>query len=703
MTNLPHLDDGTTGIADIGQRGIPFARAWLAALARISPLVIVISCAGVFAYRWSLLEADVLRGLLVDDAYISVRHAQNLVDGHGLNFNADERIEGYTNFLFTLLLAIPQYLGFALEPFVRAIGVLSATGVIALTFVIARSFAGVVIAAILAVAMVADARFVFFSIWGLETIFTCLPYLLGMQWMFQRRYSLASTSLAAAMLTRIDMVTIVAPIIGFGLYSAWMDRRDRPLRAAMGAIVLPIAGIFGTYFVLRWSYYGWLLPNTFYAKVGSPVNAWSRGVAYVQDCFTAMGIAGVVWVSIAAWLVCIVVNAAFRRRLPEHAKAAFFRAFTVLGSAVGYIAYTIMVGGDHFQERFIYHAIPMVLMACLAPWPLLAAGIAVIVPAGKRLHLVGVVLSLALLFQLARAPHRFGSYDSLAGWISLGRYLKERAPADAVLATDAAGALPYFSGLRTLDILGLANTTIAHRKVPELGSGVAGHEKMDPQYIVDQRPDYISTWIDPDGGAGRGLSRVPGFDALYRIGAAVRIDVATVSAERILSFAREPSRAEIVALTKGNGKVPGYYSWGLFVRREDRDYRKLPSADFRSNLPNWQPNEAYIVHAPRGHEPAHIMYGPFVRFSQGQHLGFLRVKTGQAADLDARQRLCGFDVFNGERSVAEIGISVGEARGTTAEFPFSFNVNEAESAKPYEFRLFCHGLADVTVESVHIR
>jgi hypothetical protein len=704
MTNLPHLDDGTTEIADV-EGAIPSARAraWASALARVAPLIAVIAGVLLFAYRWSSLEVDVLRGLIVDDAYISARHAQNLVEGHGLNFNADERVEGYTNFLFTLLLAIPPYLDIALEPFVRAIGALSALGVVALTMLIARPIVGRIVAVLLGLALVADARFVFFSMWGLETIFTCLPYLLGMHWMFQRRHSAGSAALAAAMLTRMDMALIVAPVLLYALALAWLDRRERPLGAAIGAILLPITGIFGTYFVLRWGYYGWMLPNTFYAKVGSPANAWHRGATYVHECLVAMGISGIVYASVGAWLVVGVLAIWFKRRTPPEIAAALGRALTVLGCATAYLAYTTLVGGDHFQERFIYHAIPVLLIACLAPWSLLASAVASAFPSGKRLYAGTAALAASLVVLLAQAPHRFGTYDALAGWVSLGRYLKERAPVGAVLATDAAGALPYFSGLKSLDILGLANTTIAHRTVPELGSGIAGHEKSDPKYIVEQRPDFISTWVDPDGGAGRGLSGVPGFDALYRIAAVVRIDVASVSSERILPFANEPSRAELIALAKGTGKVPGMYAWGLYARRQDRDYRRLPTSQFKSNLRGWQPNSEFIVQAPRGHDPAHIMYGPFIEFSQGNHMGYLRLRSGSTSDVDPRQRLCAFDVFNGQRSIAELSISVGEAQGSTANFPFSFDISAEDTKKPIEFRLYCYGLSDVTVESVHVR
>ena len=39
----------------------------------------------------------------VDDAYISFRYAQNAIRGYGLVFNPGERVEGFTNFLWTAM------------------------------------------------------------------------------------------------------------------------------------------------------------------------------------------------------------------------------------------------------------------------------------------------------------------------------------------------------------------------------------------------------------------------------------------------------------------------------------------------------------------------------------------------------------------------------------------------------------------------
>lgn len=43
---------------------------------------------------------------LGDDAYISFRYALHLYQGHGLVWNPGERVEGYTNFLWVIIMAL---------------------------------------------------------------------------------------------------------------------------------------------------------------------------------------------------------------------------------------------------------------------------------------------------------------------------------------------------------------------------------------------------------------------------------------------------------------------------------------------------------------------------------------------------------------------------------------------------------------------
>jgi hypothetical protein len=72
----------------------------------------------------------------------------------------------------------------------------------------------------------------------------------------------------------------------------------------------------------------------------------------------------------------------------------------------------------------------------------------------------------------------------------VGLWLRIHSRPDAVLATNTAGSIPYFSRLKTIDMLGLNDLHIAHRPIV-VGKGRPGHEKGDGVYVLSRRPDYI--------------------------------------------------------------------------------------------------------------------------------------------------------------------------------------------------------------------
>jgi arabinofuranosyltransferase len=76
-------------------------------------------------------------------------------------------------------------------------------------------------------------------------------------------------------------------------------------------------------------------------------------------------------------------------------------------------------------------------------------------------------------------------------WTLAGRWLRQNTSSGTLLATDAAGAIPFYSGLKTIDMLGVNDRHIAHLSVPNMGHGTAGHEKRDFAYVLSRRPDII--------------------------------------------------------------------------------------------------------------------------------------------------------------------------------------------------------------------
>src|SRR5262245_60765306 len=82
------------------------ARAWAGVIGYTSSLV------GLLAGLFILILHLRLYWFLTDDAFISFRYARNFSDGYGLVFNPGfERVEGYSNFLWVLILAAGNRLG----------------------------------------------------------------------------------------------------------------------------------------------------------------------------------------------------------------------------------------------------------------------------------------------------------------------------------------------------------------------------------------------------------------------------------------------------------------------------------------------------------------------------------------------------------------------------------------------------------------
>ena len=76
-------------------------------------------------------------------------------------------------------------------------------------------------------------------------------------------------------------------------------------------------------------------------------------------------------------------------------------------------------------------------------------------------------------------------------WTLVGKWFREHAREGESLAAAPIGAVSYYSGLTVIDMLGLTNEHIAHRTMPNMGEGWAGHEKYDGQYVLSRKPTYL--------------------------------------------------------------------------------------------------------------------------------------------------------------------------------------------------------------------
>ena len=75
--------------------------------------------------------------MIQDDAFISYRCVANYLNGHGLVFNIDERIEGYTNFGWVTFLSLLGALKIDYLLASRIVGALFGAGIIVVTYLTA--------------------------------------------------------------------------------------------------------------------------------------------------------------------------------------------------------------------------------------------------------------------------------------------------------------------------------------------------------------------------------------------------------------------------------------------------------------------------------------------------------------------------------------------------------------------------------------
>ncbi len=412
-----------------------------------------------------------------DDAYISFRYARNLYKGEGLTFNPGQRVEGYTNFLWTVLMVVPFALRFPPIIWARLLSIFSALLLMWLLY--RRSQSSIPLCRLSGPLLFACSGSA--AIWvmaGLETVFFSLLIFWAMIRSVEKEQSfkhIMFTGLLAlgAALTRPEALMFV---FLFGVFQLTLCKRDN-FWAVLTEFVLFFL-LYGIYFFWRYNYYGYFLPNTFYAKTGGGGSQIEQGLAYLKSFAFGPGLIPLIL------MFCSMMKKGRSRR----------NSLMIL-SVMLFLVYVAFIGGDWMPLwRFMVPVLPIIFY-------LVSDGLEALHNRIKSKNAGSVIIALLLLLAVT------GQMPSSLKWIrqnpvftgepkvdvlkELGLHLKKNAPPNAVIAVVPAGKIPFYSELWTIDMRGLLDTHIAHEKIQR--TGLAGHEKRDPDYIMSLHPDYIVT------------------------------------------------------------------------------------------------------------------------------------------------------------------------------------------------------------------
>lgn len=272
---------------------------------------------------------------LCDDAYITFRVVDNFVNGYGLRWNVNERVQPYTHPLW-MFLHIPFY-AITREMFLTGIFIsfgVSMLVVLLVMLLVAENTSQMLIAWSL---LGFSRAFVDFSSSGLENplshLFVVIFFSLFLQGKFNLRRLFTLSAIASlSALNRQDCILVYLPSLVYGWWKA-EDRWRGLLTIVAGFLLLALWEVFSLI------YYGFPFPNTAYAKLGTGL--WK----------TDLIIQGV-WYYLWSWkrdfitilVLILAVLMPIYRRIPE-------LMVSVMGLVL-YCLYVLWIGGDFMGGRF---------------------------------------------------------------------------------------------------------------------------------------------------------------------------------------------------------------------------------------------------------------------------------------------------------------------------------------------------------------
>lgn len=292
-----------------------------------------------------LLLEFVANAWVSEDAHITFRAIDNFVNGYGLRWNIDERVQVYTHPLWMMLVTLAYAL--TREFYFTTTFLTILLSLLAYLFV-ARLFRDrpLLVAFALFTPIAMSKTLVRYSTSGFENALTL--FLLGVFvsiWLRDRReIPVAKLALVAALaaVNRLDAILLFAPALATILLTQRSYRTV--LQLAIGFVPLFGWTLFSVF------YYGFPIPNTALAKLSAAVPRGvylTKGVDYFADLVANDPVSGLMLV------LGIITAAGMLIRLPSRRSDAGFVRLAALGCGILlYSGYVVWIGGDFLTGRF---------------------------------------------------------------------------------------------------------------------------------------------------------------------------------------------------------------------------------------------------------------------------------------------------------------------------------------------------------------
>lgn len=449
-------------------------------------LISALLIASVFYYAFNFVDFSIPP---FEDAAMLMRYAQHLAGGHGIVWNiGGHPVDGATDFLFMAASAALIKLGLTVGQSVRGIGFASHILTVLIIYWTNRrinngniplSFLSGLYLAVGTGLSYVSAYFgtPFFALAAAST------WTLGLL-LINRQDSPFWLSLAFALsglvtgLIRPEGV-ILASLMLLAVIVMRGIKNSISILVIFGVV---FATLGGAYFIWRWNYFGYPLPNPFYKK-GDSGWKWDSFQHSIQN----------------ALRLCLPMVFAFIYgfRSNETTKRTVAYLIPIIGFAT---AFGMISDEMNYGARFQYAIVPIALMSWI---PLVGSlkfeALNQLSARQRSVYVVGLVsLAMGLVYYSWFQTCFLTSYQQSCdrpyerdGRLEMAKLLAEYRGKGYVIATTEAGLLPYYSGWDAVDTWGLNDQYVAH-------NGALTVEYLDqykPQIIMFH--DYYSTLVPP--------------------------------------------------------------------------------------------------------------------------------------------------------------------------------------------------------------
>lgn len=463
-------------------------------------IIIGVSFSLLLVYFWNLT---------VDDAFISFRYALHLAEGYGMVWNIGEPpIEGYSNFLWVLLLSFLMFFKLDTVLMSKIVNLCLIIGILFFYWKFTKDLfsnqnknviMGWGIAILLFLVNPATA---IHTISGMETIFFSFLLLALMFYSYKiinspenRYFWLFGVFAILLSLLRPEGILITFSLLL--LFILYNYKKDESFKIDI-SIIIPIFSLFliplALYMIFRYQYFHDIFPMTYHAKYlsGNILSMISYNLSWILD------------LSIYHIMTYILVNLLFiilyKLFLPDlsfrkkYFKIIIIFLFIAVAANITYLTTKLAM---NYGDRLFYPTYVIIY---------LITGISLTFLYGnkdlyklkiiKKIKLSKNILLTAIIVLLLIS--NFSFMISLIGWhdygnkeyntqVAVGLALEPFSPYNYTVATDYAGAIPYYSRWRHIDMLGLNNKYIAENK------------NASQDYLQKVKPDLIIIPYLPNG------------------------------------------------------------------------------------------------------------------------------------------------------------------------------------------------------------